>query len=138
MQKRQSLAYCGLAILFLIWVGVRVRASGDVIDTLSHGTEIPRPFFDLMEPDTVITSLLPAGEAAGLKKGDILLSYNGKPYEGVSDLMRPMRTLHVGFKVPVEVRRDGASVKLEGTLPASKEHPPATRDWIISVADDLM
>src|SRR6478752_480252 len=116
MRNRLSLAYFGLALLFLIWVGVRVRSSGDVINGIRHGTDIPRPFFDLQDPDKVITALLPAGETAGLQKGDVLLGFNGKPYTGLSDIMHPMRTLHVGDRVSVEVQRD-VIVKTDAVLP---------------------
>ena len=119
MRKRLFLAYFGLALLFLIWVGVRVRSSSDVINGIRHGTESPRPFFDLKDPDNVITALLPAGEIAGLRKGDVLLGFNGKPYTGLSDIMHPLRTLHVGDHVSVEVQRD-AVIRTDAVLPPAK------------------
>ena len=76
-----------------------------------------------------VTKVLPGSpaEAAGVKAGDVLLSVDGRAidqdgnYEderfGKISLAHYVSTaLQAGQKIPIVVRRDGAEVKLEGTL----------------------
>ena len=53
---------------------------------------------------------------AGLKSGDIMLSWNGDPLEGPGALMEKLRASSPGDKVEVTVMRKGQLKKLEVNL----------------------
>ncbi len=53
---------------------------------------------------------------AGIEAGDIITKVNGQAINENSDLVSVLNTLKVGQKIPVEVYRDGKTVKLNVTL----------------------
>jgi serine protease Do len=66
----------------------------------------------------LVASVEPNGPAdkAGLKPGDIVLSYNGKPLEAAGDLPPLVGATPVGAKASVEVLRDGKTRELTVTI----------------------
>src|SRR5262249_59911429 len=57
---------------------------------------------------------------AGLKQGDLLVEFDGKPIENLYDFTYALRSKKVGDIVPVVVKRNGQDVKVNVTLEARR------------------
>jgi len=57
---------------------------------------------------------------AGLKQGDLLVEFDGKPVQNLYDFTYALRSKKVGDIVPVVVRRNGQDVKVNVTLEARR------------------
>jgi regulator of sigma E protease len=70
----------------------------------------------LQEPRPVVRGVIAggAGEEAGLRDGDVILSVDGKPAQDVSTVVQIVQQ-HAGTPVALEVRRDGAQVSMNVT-----------------------
>jgi serine protease Do len=55
-------------------------------------------------------------EKAGVKTGDVVLRFNGKPIEGIQDLVLKVAAKKPGTRVTIEVRRGAANKKVHVTL----------------------
>ena len=66
----------------------------------------------------LINQVLPDTPAAraGLQRGDVLLSFNGREVRGVRELQLLVASTPIGVDVPVVVRRDGTSLTLQVAL----------------------
>ena len=53
------------------------------------------------------------GAEAGIVKGDIVLSMNGKPISNMQDYMKALGELKEGDKIPVAIKRDGKVLELQ-------------------------
>lgn len=62
-----------------------------------------------------VTSGGPA-DAAGLKKGDVITSFNGFPVTDATDLIAQVRALAAGSTAPIVYVRDGKTISAEVTL----------------------
>lgn len=62
-----------------------------------------------------VTSGGPA-DAAGLKKGDVVTSFNGFPVTNATDLVAQVRALAAGSTAPIVYVRDGKTISAEVTL----------------------
>jgi S1-C subfamily serine protease len=62
----------------------------------------------------VVTRVLPGSpaEAAGMQRGDVLLSFAGKAVRGVRELQLLVASAPIGKGVPVEILRDGRRLVL--------------------------
>ena len=63
-------------------------------------------------------------EAAGVKQGDVVLSFAGQPIERVGQLSRAVAVVEPGKKAELVVWRDGKAVKLQvaiGTMPTQEQ-----------------
>ena len=60
----------------------------------------------------------PSGAAAraGIKKGDLIKSINGKPINDIYEYMDRLGELNPGMKIPVQIKRNGKIIKLSVTL----------------------
>ena len=104
-----------------VWLGVSVgRVPPAVQAQLPDNVEQNQ---GLMVMDVIPGS--PA-ERAGLKRHDVLLSYNGEKLFTPNDLVERVRSAKPGDKVTLEVVRHGKSTKLEATLKSrwSASRPP--------------
>jgi S1-C subfamily serine protease len=61
-------------------------------------------------------------EAAGVKKGDIILAVDDQKVKDIDDLKVLLAAKHVGDRVRVEVRRDDATLELKVELVAPVRH----------------
>ena len=66
----------------------------------------------------VLRNILPGSpaEKAGLKPGDILIAFNGKPIQGPRALVRQLASTAVGAKVEIKVLRDQKEQLISVTL----------------------
>ncbi len=93
--------------------------------------------FGLEEPRGALVNSVEKGSPAsrsGIESTDIILSFNGKPVESSVDLPRIVGATPPGSKVPLEVWRKGALVRLTITVGELKEEriagaeaPPAAK-----------
>jgi serine protease Do len=69
-----------------------------------------------------ISSVTEGGPAdkAGIKRGDIVLEYNGQPVEGITQFQRLVHETPAGRQVKIEVWRNGASLTLTATVETRK------------------
>lgn len=63
-------------------------------------------------------------ETAGLKRGDIILEYNGKPIKEMSDLPRLVANTPVGTKIPLKIVREGKELSVDAKITEMKEEKP--------------
>lgn len=73
----------------------------------------------------LITKVLPdtPAERAGLQRGDVLLSFAGKPVRGVRELQLQVANAPIGKTVPVEIVRNGRRLTLSVAITARDERP---------------
>ena len=107
------------------WLGVSVQ---DISDELAES-------FDLGSKKGALVAVVIEGspaEKAGLKRGDIILSFDGKPVENLHDLPRLVAATPIDKKVAVVVFRDGKEKTFNVTIGKMDEESgtgkPATDD----------
>ncbi|MGE0210574.1 MAG: DegQ family serine endoprotease [Parvibaculaceae bacterium] len=82
------------------WLGVRIQ---DVTDDIAQSLSLPDSKGALVAD---VTATGPA-EKAGIKPGDVIVEFDGKPVSEVRDLPRAVAETPVGKKVKVQVIRKG-------------------------------
>ena len=95
------------------WLGVRIQdVTPDVAEAMG-----------LDEAAGALVTDVPAGPAldAGMKAGDIIVSFDGAPVADTRELVRRVADAAVGAAVPVVVLRDGAEVELSIKLGRREE-----------------
>ena len=88
------------------WLGV----------TIQEVTEDLAQYFGMKEPHgALVTSVFPdsPAEKAGIKKGDIILEFDGHKIQGIHDLTRIVATTPVGKVVDVKILRRGKIITLK-------------------------
>ena len=107
------------------WLGVTVQG---VSDELAQS-------FGLKETKGALISDVTKGspaEKAGLKRGDIILSFNGTPIETVNDLPRLVAVMPIGKEVKLEIFRDGktkeVTVKVGRLSEKAEQSQPAVSE----------
>ena len=103
------------------WLGVGVQGlTADL--AASFGLDSPR--------GALVTEVMPDSPAAqaGLRRGDILLSFDGQPVQQVSDLPRMVAATPVGHRADLTVYRDGEEIRIPVTVgrleePGKKAEP---------------
>lgn len=70
------------------------------------------------ERGVVITSVAEGSpaEKAGLRRGDVVLEYNGQAVQGVEQFIRLVRETPVGRSVTLKVNRDGTVLAIQATI----------------------
>jgi serine protease Do len=79
--------------------------------------------------------------AAGIKPGDVVVDFNGVEIDLSSDLPPLVGGTEVGKKIPVEIVRDGKSLKLDleiGELPPEEELKHASSDKADTATDNRL
>jgi serine protease Do len=72
-----------------------------------------------------VTAGSPAA-AAGLKRGDVIVEFDGRPVARMDELPRAVAATPVGRKIPITVVRDGKRVTLDATITRLAEEQPRT------------
>jgi serine protease Do len=77
----------------------------------------------------VVTRVTPEGPAAsaGLRPGDIVLSFNGNAVTDSRSLTRMVGEAQVGTQIPIEIVRDGRRMTLTATIERLEETDSGTR-----------
>jgi len=70
-----------------------------------------------------VTAGSPA-EVAGLKRGDVIVEFDGRPVARMDELPRAVAATPVGRKIPITVMRDGKRVTLDATITRLAEEEP--------------
>lgn len=87
------------------WLGVKIQAvTSEIADTLGLGAA----------RGALVAEVTPTGpaQAAGIKPGDVITSFAGKPIAQMRDLPRMVANTPVGQSVPVTVLRAGKEITL--------------------------
>jgi phosphoserine phosphatase RsbU/P len=103
-------AYARLTVLFLISVAHFTANAIDRFDAVRHGGAYAREPFYLGDWNWGAIALQPEAEAAGLKFGDVVLSVNGRPIDGVVTYYGALRQARAGDRLRVQVRAQGSTV----------------------------
>jgi serine protease Do len=74
-------------------------------------------------------------EKAGLKKGDVVLEYNGQPVQGVQQFIRLVRETPAGRSVTLKISRDGAIHTLTATIGTCRNCGPLGAFGPIEIPD---
>ena len=93
------------------WLGVRIQRIGETMAE-ALGLEEPK--------GALVASVMPDGPAAGagLRAGDVILSFAGEPLDTMKDLPRIVAGIESGTEVDIEIWRDGARETLTATIGA--------------------
>jgi serine protease Do len=99
------------------WLGVQIQA---VDEDLATSLELDRP------RGALVSDVQPGSpaEKAGFKRGDVVLSFDGKPIEKVGQLSRTVAGVEPGRTAEVVVWRDGKEQRLAaeiGLMPAQDQ-----------------
>jgi len=82
------------------------------------------PSFGLKEPKGALVSEVATGSpaaAAGMKRGDVVIAFNGKEVKSVLDLPKSVAETPIGKVVPVRVIRDKKEMTLRVKVEELKE-----------------
>jgi serine protease Do len=91
------------------WLGVSVQPLTPALATSLHAPDTSGALVASVAPDS------PAMKA-GVKPGDVILAYNGRPVEQARALGTAVAETPVGRPVPITVLRDGARLQLDATI----------------------
>ncbi len=98
------------------WLGVQVqRVTPDIAESLGmDGTG-----------GALVTSVSPDSPAAsaGLRQGDVITAFNGKPLEQMRELPRLVASTEIGRDVPLSVLRGGKQESVQVTLGELRNEP---------------
>jgi serine protease Do len=99
------------------WLGVQIQA---VDEDLATSLQLDRP------RGALVSDVQPGSpaEKAGFKRGDVVLSFDGKPIEKVGQLSRTVAGVEPGKTAEVVVWRDGKEKRLEaeiGLMPTQEQ-----------------
>ena len=107
--------------------------------------EIAEAFGLASREGALVAQVVPGGPAArgGLRRGDVVLSIDGRPITEIRELPRAVSNAPVGSTVALGIRRDGQEAQLqlvvgrleEPAAPGLAAAPPGTQDFGLRVAD---
>jgi serine protease Do len=101
------------------WLGIAVQ---DLTNSLAKSLNVKGTKGALV---TGVTKGGPA-EKAGIKKGDVIVSFDGIPLEGVNAFRNRLATSHVGRTVEVGLLRKGEILTIQASIAAYKPTPLQT------------
>jgi len=114
------------------WLGVQIQAvTPEMAEALGLDKAKGALVADVQEDSPALK--------AGLHQGDVILSYDGKPVNQLSDLPRLVADTPAGKTVPIEIQRDGKAqtvsveiAKLKGTqqVASAEENGPSVDDQL--------
>jgi sigma-B regulation protein RsbU (phosphoserine phosphatase) len=110
--KRPIFRYCVLAFLFVITLAYEVPYLHDILRDQNRSV----PFFNIEEATDRVGIVTREAANAGIRKDDEVLSINGQPYRGASDLARPFALTPGGGGITVVVRSSDPAHPGERTI----------------------
>ena len=131
-EQRQVLGINSPALARQAVITIPAQTIRRVVDAILKLGHVPRPFLGLaMQPIPIpepVRELFPAGAEetllvthvepkapaaqAGVMVGDVIVSFNGKPVQGVHEILHRIRALHIGDTISLAVLRGGAKLDL--------------------------
>ncbi len=102
-----TLAYAGLAALFVLSAITFGQRSYDTIDLLRHDRAYVRPPFYLGDGNWGVTFVQPEAAATGMEFADALLAVNGRGVESYPVYYGVLRHMTPGDRLAVQVRAPG-------------------------------
>ena len=120
------------------WLGV----------TIQQVNEDLAQYFGMKEPHgALVTSVFPdsPAEKAGIKRGDVIIEFDGHKIKGVHDLPRIVATTKVGKIVDVVVLRGGKKISLKVKVGEMGKNQPLTTEekidklgmYVVNLTDDI-
>src|SRR5215469_1051759 len=92
--------YCVLVFLAAITLAYEVRYLHDIVRDEARNS----PFFNIELATNRVDIVSKEAANTGIRKGDEVLSINGRPYQGLGDWARPFAETPAGGTVTVVVR----------------------------------
>jgi serine protease Do len=101
------------------WLGVEIQ---EVTPDLAQSFNLPKP------EGALVAGVQKGGpaEKAGLKRGDIIIKFNGTPVQDEHQLPELVAQTEIGKTVPVEVIRNGKRITLHAKIAELKEQQLAS------------
>jgi serine protease Do len=101
------------------WLGVTVQ---ELTNSLAKSLNAART------KGALVTGVAKGGpaEKAGIKKGDVIVSFDGIPLEGVNDFRNRLAATRVGRTVDIGVLRQGETATVQAAVAAYKPTPQQT------------
>lgn len=124
-KTRTAALRAALVVLFALAVTYRLRSWSDVATVLADPDRIAIAGFALDFGRNEIAFLAEAGEKAGLRPGDLLLSVGDEPYTGRAVLGRALARRAPGDRLAVEVQRPGTGETLRLLVTLQAADPPS-------------
>lgn len=135
--KSRYVYYIPLLVLFVIATTYHAFASMDIVRVILHPTEIARAPFKLEDVSAIVAEVKPEAEGAGLRKGDQLLSVNGRRYTGSATLDELLNRARPGAMLTAGVRHaeseGGAKETVTFQLAASRTSPYDLGELIVRI-----
>src|SRR5258708_5160963 len=133
--KQHRLQYAILSAIFMVTLVQLASGAFQLWDDLAHGTERAAVPFSFGYQMQVISGVEEAGKRAGVKFGDTLLEFNGRPFTGTVVMEEEVRKAHPGDKIPAVIRKgkDGAVAHVTVTLDPLLDEPPSIVAWIARI-----
>ena len=110
--RRPAVQYVLLSLMFVGAVLYQIRYSHDII----RDEKVSVPFFATQDASPVINLVDPPAIAAGLRRGDILIAVNGRPYTGTAVRAEEIAGARPGVPIAVTVQSSDGSNKTQHTL----------------------
>jgi sigma-B regulation protein RsbU (phosphoserine phosphatase) len=121
-----------LAVVLLVAASYQVRYSWDTLRLAFAPQTVPqRPF--AVGVSGTLRDLQPAAEEAGLRRGDVLASVDGREFRGRSTFPRALAGKPIGSFLDVVVRRQGTEVRARVPVVAESHQLGARAQPVILV-----
>jgi sigma-B regulation protein RsbU (phosphoserine phosphatase) len=117
--RDHAFGYACLAVLFLVAVTNEARDARDRIDEMLYGATYVSSPFGMSMTTMAVTDMEPVAQAAGLRTGDEIVTVNGRPVNGRTDVWGPIRRARLGDSMQLRVRSTSTG---EGSAPIAREH----------------
>ncbi|HTF63047.1 MAG TPA: trypsin-like peptidase domain-containing protein [Edaphobacter sp.] len=130
-EQRQVLGINSPALARQAVITIPAETISRVVDAILKLGHVPRPFLGVaMQPIPIPEprELFPAGAEetllvthvepkapaaqAGVMVGDVIVSFNGKPVQGVHEILQRIRVLRIGDAISLAILRGGAKLDL--------------------------
>jgi hypothetical protein len=102
--RTHPLATLGLIALFTIAAALWLRDAGDRADEMLHGDRYLRPPFNLSPLTLEVTWLDSSVKASGPGNGDVVLTVNRIPLDGLTGYFGQVRRARFGDRLRVRIR----------------------------------